>query len=590
MKMDAATAQRTLGIIIQQEFGRTLEDTDKGPVVIWGACLLPIGCFDKHGEKGFVVDAITATRPDTLRRGLMLMTSDTSGARFPTWCIQNGLPPPDSKNVRKISGALVVDPASEEPVIYVDGVGEVEHGVWALANGVMVNGEFVPMERGTHCRTSMGTRVVFAPSLACEETCGSAPLDGNDQVRISEWAEDVVRLFNSPAPLVCAAWVRASVLRSRMESKDAQLPALYICGDSHRGKTLMATILQRMLGNRGESPHANMTSASNVGIFLAAASRSSLPFVIDEVKPYSGMGDNDLVKSLVNGETPIKSTRSGKLRSAIKIKSMPILVSEFVPADTGSITNRLFTMNLVGLSAHFKKEDVSNWVWCADRNHALYDHWSHSIYRDASVMTDEHFTELWDSARRDASVICDETCMTLNRSVTATTIALIGFKLLNRDAGGRLDSLYLDFCESLAICLRSMSRIIMEVSPIGRYISALRSGWASLEGRYSKLVCDRVFTYSEDHGLIVDHVTLHGILIDSRRLDPTLIGNLSTVAMGLEAEGFTKITTAGRMRGRHHMAFSRLSKQVWMHDLSRLLTVMDCSCAKMIAHLSETEE
>ena len=302
------------------------------------------------------------------------------------------------------------------------------------------------------------------------------------------------------------------------------------------------------------------------------------------------MGDNDLVKSLVNGETPIKSTRNGRLRSPVKIKSMPILVSEFVPADSGSITNRVFTMNLVALSAHFKKESVSRWVWCSDGYHSLYSKWSHSIYRSASVMADSDFTELWLSSRRDASIICDDACISLNRSVTATTIAIAGFKLMNRDCGGKLDGLYLGFCEALTTCLSNMSRIIIDVSPIGRYISALRSGWASLEGRYSKLVCDRVFSYSEDLGLIVDHVTLHGILVDSRRLDATLIGNLSTVAMGLEAEGFMKVNTPGRMKGRHYMKFSKLSKRVWVHDLSRLLTVMDCSCAKMVAHLSETEE
>ena len=591
MIKDATASQLMLGVNVEVHTGRTIDISgDKGPVVVWSACLIPVGCFDKHGEKGYVVDVVTALDPSIIRSGVILMSSDMVGTRFMTWCAQNGFPQPDGKHVRKIVNGLVADPQSETPTTYVDGVGEVEHGVWALSNGVMVEGEFIPMERGHHRQTSKGRRIVYAPSITCDEICGSGPLEAGDLGLIAEWASDFIYLFGSMAPIITASWIRASVLRSRVEEMDAQLPAIYICGDSHRGKTLMATVALRMLGSKGERPHANMTSSSNAGVFLAASARSSLPFVMDEVKPYTGMGDNDLVKSLVNGDIPAKSTRSGRLRSSVRIKSMPMLVSEFVPGDMSSITNRVFTANLVSLGAHAKTGDIHKWVWWADKYQPLYDHWSYAIYHDASVMEDAAFKDMWKVASEDAIVICDDACMTLNRSVTATAIAIMGFKLLDGDSGGLLEPMYRDFCEALSVCLRDMSRLVTDVSAIGRYITSLRSGWSSMEGRYSKLVCDRVFTFGESRGLIVDHITLHGVLMDSHRIDPSRLGNPATVAMVLESEGFKAIKDDRYLRGRYSMPIATFLKRDWAYDMSRLITIMDCTCAKLIANAVESRE
>lgn len=582
MTRDTATSQRMLGIIIDLENGRTIEDTDKGPIVIWGACLIPVGRFDKHGETGYIVDVVTVIDPASIRHGLILMAQETVGARFMAWCAQNGLPQPDSKNVRKIINGLVADPESSTDATYVDSVGEVEHGLWALSNGVMVEGEFIPMERGQHRQTSTGRRVVYAPSITCDETCGSAPLNSGDKDAIGQWALELVDMFGSMAPIICASWVRASVLRSRIEAMDAQIPAIYICGDSHRGKTLMSTVTTRMLGARGERPHANMTSSSNAGVFLAASARSSLPFIMDEVKPYSGVNDNDLVKSLVNGDIPAKSTRSGRLRSSTRIKSMPMLVSEFVPGDTSSITNRVFTMNLVSLSAHAKTDRISRWVWGNDKFQPLYDHWSYSIYHSASLMKDEEFSKLWSECNADAVTICHDACMTLNRSITATTIALLGFRLIDMDSGGQITKMYTEFANALSACLRDMSRLVTDVSAIGRFITSLRSGWSSMEGRYSRLVCDRVFTYSETRGIIVDHVTLHGVLIDSRRIDASRLGNPATVAMVLESEGFRQITDDRILRGRYSMSMGQFLRKDWAYEMSRLMKIMDCTCGNIV--------
>lgn len=269
---------------------------------------------------------------------------------------------------------------------------------------------------------------------------------------------------------------------------------------------------------------------------------------------------------------------------------MPILVSEFVPGDTSSITNRVFTVNLVSLNAHANTGKIREWVWWADKYQPLYNRWSYSIYHDASLMADADFKRLWREASEDAVVICDDACMTLNRSVTATTIAILGFKLMNADSGGRLDSLYREFCSSLGVCLREMSQLVTDVSAMGRFITSLRSGWASMEGRYSTQVCDRVFTYSEAHGLVVDHITLHGLLMDSRRVDPSRLGNVATVAMVLEAEGFKKITDDKLMRNRYRMSLANLLKRDWVYDLSRLMSIMDCTCAKHIAKSVDNKE
>lgn len=590
MTMDTATAQRTLGIIVDLERGRTIKDTDKGPIVIWGACLIPIGRFDKDGSTGYVVDVVTILDPTRLHKGMILMAGDTVGARFLGWCSQHGIPQPDSKCVRDIVNGMLADPEASVPVTYVDTVGEVEHGLWSLANGVMIDGEFIPMERGTHRQTSSGRRIVYAPALACEESCGDHPLTASDRESIGSWATDIMSLYGSIAPLISSAWIRASVLRSRIEGMDAQIPALYICGDSHRGKTLMATVALRMIGSKGERPHANMTSSSNVGVFLLAASRSSLPFVMDEIKPYASVHDNDLVKSLVNGDIPAKATRSGKLRASTRVRSMPILVSEFVPGDTSSVTNRVFTMNLVSLHASAKMERIPSWVWWSDPRRDIYPRWAHTVYSTASTMTDDGFADLWRRSNAEAIVVCDDAAMTLNRSVTATTVAILGFHLLNADSGGLLTPLFAEFCNAIGICLREMSKLVADVSSMSRFITSLRSGWAAIEGRYSKIVSDRVFTYSEAHGLIIDHHTLHGLLIDSRRIDPSRLGNPATVGMILEGEGFNVIKDDKIMRGRYAVPIRKMIQKEWAYDLSRLSKLMDCACGNILINAVDNSE
>ena len=591
MTMDTATSQRMMGIIIDLENGRTIDDTDKGPVVIWGACMIPVGRFDRHGETGFIVDVVTVLNPNTVQSGLVLMASETAAARFSVWCSQNMLPQPDAKNVRKIINGLVADPSAGIPSVYVDGVGEVEHGLWALGDGVMAAGEFIPMEVGQHRETAAGVRVVYAPSISCEEICGPDPLDDDDRAEIGDWARDIVALFGSHAPLATAAWIRASVLRSRIEAKDAQIPALYVCGDSHRGKTLMSTVCMRMLGSRGERPHANMTTASNAGVFLAATRRSSLPFILDEVKPYMGQNDNDLVKSLVNGDVPMKSTRSGRLRSSTRIKSMPLLVSEFAPGDTSSITNRVFTLNLVTTGAMARGSEIHNWVWWADRHRDMYGRWAHSIYSATSQMTDDGFNDLWLESAEEARAICDDACMTLNRSVTATTILVMGFKLMNRDANGALDWAYVEFANTLSACLRAMSALVVEVSSMGRFITSLRSGWPAMENRYSGMVCDRVFTYDPLEGLVIDHLTLHGLLLDSRRIDASRLGNPATIAMTLESEGFKKVPKENRfLRGRYHIQLNKLFQKEWAPELIRLTGIMECTCGRFLSNSYEAQE
>jgi hypothetical protein len=578
-----------LGIIIDLERGRTIEDTDKGPIVIWGACLIPIGRFDRHGETGYVVDVITMLDPTSIRHGVTLMATDTVGARFLGWCSQFGLPQPDGKNVRKIINGVVADPESSVPVTYVDSVGEIEPGLWALANGVVADGEFIPMERGTHRQTASGRRVVYAPSLTCDEECGPAPMVDSDGELIAEWASDLISMYGSIAPIICNAWIRASVLRSRIEAMDAQLPAIYICGDSHRGKTLMATIGLRMLGGKGERPHANMTSSSNAGVFLVAAMRSCLPFVMDEVKPYSGIHDNDLIKSLVNGDIPAKSTRSGRLRASTRVRSMPILVSEFVPGDTSSITNRVFTMNLVTLKAMAKTAAIPGWVWWSDKYRELYPRWSNSIYSKTSLTGDAEFEAMWKKAHDDAVVICDDAAMTLNRSVTAAAIALLGFNLLNADSGGRLGYLYMSFCNAVRECLREMSRLVTDVSSMGRFLTSLKSGWSAMEGRYSKLASDRVFAYSDKFGFVIDHHMLHGLLIDSKRIDQSRLGNPATVGMILEGEGFSLIADDKIFRGRYHITLHKFLKKDWAYDMSRLTKLMDCSCGPFLISAVDTQ-
>ncbi len=590
MTRDTATSQRMLGIIIDLERGRTIEDTDKGPIVIWGACLIPIGRFDRNGETGYVVDVITMLEPDSVRHGVTLMATDTVGARFLGWCSQFGLPQPDGKNVRKIINGVVADTESSVTVTYVDSVGEIESGLWSLANGVVADGEFIPMERGTHRQTSSGRRVVYAPNLTCDEECGPEPIRDGDDELISEWASDLIDMYGSVAPIICNAWIRASVMRSRIEGMDAQLPAMYICGDSHRGKTLMATIGLRMLGGKGERPHANMTSSSNAGVFLVAAMRSCLPFVMDEVKPYAGVHDNDLIKSLVNGDIPAKSTRGGRLRASTRVRSMPILVSEFVPGDTSSITNRVFTMNLVTMKAMAKTTLIPGWVWWSDKYRDLYPRWAHSIYSSTSTTTDAEFEAMWKKAHEDAVTICDDACMTLNRSVTAATIAILGFNLLNADSNGRLSHLFVPFCNAISECLREMSRLVTDVSSMSRFITSLKSGWASMEGRYSKLASDRVFAYSEKLGFIIDHHMLHGLLIDSRRIDLSRLGNPATVGMILEGEGFSLITDDKIYRNRYRISISKFLKKDWAYDMSRLTKLMDCSCGQYLINAVDTQQ
>jgi hypothetical protein len=486
---------------------------------------------------------------------------------------------------------MVSDPEASTPVTYVDSVGEVEEGLWSLANGVMTEGEFIPMERGTHRESSTGKRIVFAPLISCDESCSSTPINPKTEGKgVANWIMDMVGTFGSLAPVICSAWIRASVYRSKIETMDAQLPALYVCGDSHRGKTLMATVATRMLGANGERPHANMTSSSNAGVFLVAASRSSLPFIMDEVKPYAGIYDNDLVKSLVNGDIPAKSTRGGKLRASQRVRSMPVLVSEFAPGDTSSVTNRVFTLNLVTLRAMANTAKIPGWVKWADKHADIYQDWAARIYHDASMTTLEEFVKMWRACGEDAMAICDDATMTLNRSVTATTIALLGFKLLNQDSGGRLDHLYTDYCNDLSKCLREMSRLVAEVSSMGRFITSIRSGWSSLEHRYSTAAADRVFSHSPTYGFVIDHSVLHGILIDSKRIDTSRLGNPATVAMILEGEGFKRITDSYTLRGRYAMSLATFKKKDWAHDMSRLTELMTCACGKFICNVVDTQE
>lgn len=589
MMTDTVAAQAMVGISIELEHGRTVADLSKGPEVIWAACMIPIGRFDRNGDTGYVVDVITALAPTVIRRGLTLMSADCIGMRFLAWCSQNSLPQPDAKVVRRLINGIIADPQASMDISYVDTVGEVETGLWSLANGVMVEGEFVPMERGTHRQTSKGRRIVYAPGLACEETCGPEPLGEGDDTKVAKWASDMVGMFGSVAPLICAAWIRASVFRSRIEGMDAQLPALYICGDSHRGKTLMATVCMRMLGSKGERPHANMSSSSNAGVFLMAASRVSLPFIMDEVKPYSGIHDNDLVKSLVNGDVPAKSTRSGRLRASTRVKSMPVLVSEFVPGDTSSVTNRVFTLNLVTLGAMASASQIPGWVWWSDAHRELYSRWSNSIYSNASTMTDEAFHTLWREAHEEAVSVCDDACVTLNRSLTATTIALLGFRLLNADCNGALDGMRLEFCSGLSRCLREMSKLVTDVGSISRFITSLKSGWASMEGRYSKLASDRVFNYSDKYGFLVDVAMLHGLLIDSRRIDASRLGNPATVGMILEGEGFQIVHDDKQLKGRYALSKTKFLKKEWAHEMSRLTKLMDCTCGSFLVNAIDSQ-
>lgn len=587
MTLVATVAQRMVGIINDLNEGRTIEDTDKGPVVIWNACLMAVGTFDRQGDTGYVVDVVTMLDPGVIRRGLIIMARELVGAQFLGWCSQHGLAQPDSKAVRKIANGLTSDPESRTPVTYIENVGEVEHGLWSLANGIVSMGEFIPMERGTQRQTSTGKRVVYAPSMNCEETCGSKPIERKGD--IARWLTDMVDTFGSISPIICAAWVRASVYRSRIEQMDAQIPALYICGDSHRGKTLMATVCLRMLGAKGERPHANMTSSSNAGVFLAAALRSSLPFVMDEVRPYAGINDNDLIKSLVNGDVPAKSTRGGKLRNPTRVMSMPILVSEFVPGDTSSITNRVFTMNLVTLRAMAKTARIPHWVWWADPYRGLYEGWSNRIYTHASTHAMDDFVATWQRLNRDAMTICDDASMTLNRSITSTTIALLGFELMNEDSGGALDDFYEPFCNDLSVCLREMGRLVVDVSPMTRFITSIRSGWSSIEGRYSAMVSDRMMAFTDKHGIIIDHHTLHGILIDSHRIDLSRLGNAATVGMILQGEGFTVIEDDKIFKNRYRMSLAKLKTKDWAYDLSRLAKLMGCTCAGILTNTLELE-
>jgi hypothetical protein len=268
---------------------------------------------------------------------------------------------------------------------------------------------------------------------------------------------------------------------------------------------------------------------------------------------------------------------------------MPILVSEFVPGDTSSITNRVFTMNLVTLGAMAKTERVPTWVWWSDKYRELYSGWSHTIYTRASVHTEEEFVDQWRRLNQDAMVICDEADMTLNRSVTATTIALLGFEMMNEDSGGQLTKFYPAFCDALSTCLREMSRLVTDVGPMTRFITSIRSGWSAIEGRYSAMVSDRVITCTDKYGLIVDHHTLHGILIDTRRIDPSRLGNAATVGMILQGEGFTIIENDKIFKGRYHISLAKFVNKEWAHDLTRLTKLMGCSCANLLTNTLELE-
>ena len=112
----------------------------------------------------------------------------------------------------------------------------------------------------------------------------------------------------------------------------------------------------------------------------------------------------------------------------------------------------------------------------------------------------------------------------------------------------------------------------------------MRSGWASMENRYSKIVSDRVFAYNERYGFVIDHNTLHGLLIDSRRIDASRLGNPATVGMVLEGEGFAMIRDDKIMRGRYCIPMSKFVNKEWAYDMSRLTDLMDCTCGRFLTN------
>jgi hypothetical protein len=110
-----------------------------------------------------------------------------------------------------------------------------------------------------------------------------------------------------------------------------------------------------------------------------------------------------------------------------------------------------------------------------------------------------------------------------------------------------------------------------------------------MEGRYSNLVSDRVFTYSERHGFVVDHHTLHGLILDSKRMDPSRLGNAATLGMILVGEGFTVIEDDKLFKGRHRMPILTMFKKAWAYDMIRLITLMGCTCGNFLSNALDNE-
>jgi len=52
--------------------------------------------------------------------------------------------------------------------------------------------------------------------------------------------------------------------------------------------------------------------------------------------------------------------------------------------------------------------------------------------------------------------------------------------------------------------------------------------------------------------------------------------------MVLASEGFKVINDDRLLRGRYHITMTNLVRSEWAYDLSRLMGIMGCSCAKLV--------
>ena len=589
MTLDAVTAQRMQGIIVDLANGRTVYDGGKQPISIWDACAIPVGSFTKNGDVGYVLDIVTAAKPDTVLSGKILMSSDSKN--FAQWCLQNSIPLPDGAHQRRVLSAMMVDPKAHEPILCATSYGEVESGVWVLTNGVMYNSEFIPMAHGQCVRTSSGTNILYVPdqTIDAEEACGNAGLTEEDSDSIVEWANDFIALFNgSCAPLVCAAWVRASVMRGFIEQLDSQIPALYIAGDSHRGKTLMSTVATRMLGGTGRKPNASAVSSSFLAMHHISSRRSCLPMVIDELKPYDSPADNDFLKSLVNGDRPRKMLRNGTSRESDASRALLILTSESLPADVESLTNRLLLVNLSALRINMNGMLQPDWMWSMDKHSDLYTRWSHSIFSHASGMTMPDFVSMWKESTEDAITICHDARILAARTRTAITVALIGFRLMNMDAKGKLSPLYQEYCRLLSKIARSMANSTAESNTLSRYFGAITTGWPAWGRNWDPNFADMAFKYQPGVGVIVSSSAVYSMLryMISRAQDK--IANKSTLESVMVGAGFTKVE--GKFSSDYYMNVKDIMLEPWGKELFMAMKTMDAMCYRQIKKIIEEEE